>query len=245
MRRIVEAQKEIRHPKIPNIIATYERTDAYIIVMNYIEGISLDSLILQKHNDSLENSSDVIENPTSIIKNEFISWMTQVCEILHYLHTREKPIIHRNIKPSNILFNSQSSCIYLIGFDIMKQYDIHDCSRYTECLGSPGYAAPEQYGGMGRTDARTDIYGLGITMYALLTGKNPSTELISDTSIKKVNPTFSNELDRIIVKSTQRSPDERYQSCDELAYELKCIPYIYRSPHNGWLHKIWSCFKKR
>lgn len=245
MRRIVEVQKEIRHPQIPYIIATYEQTDSYIIVMNHIEGISLDSLILQKHNDFLGNSIDVIENQTLIIKNEFISWMTQVCEILHYLHTREKPIVHRNITPSNILYNFQTRCVYLIGFDIIKQCDINDHDHYTECLGVPGFAAPEQYGGLGRTDARTDIYALGMTMYSLLTGIDPRRESITDTSIRIVDPAFSYELDQMIVKATQRDRDKRHQSCDELAYELKCIPYIYRSPHKGWLHKIWRCFKKR
>ena len=91
---------------------------------------------------------------------------------------------------------------------------------YTTCLGTVGYAAPEQFGGMGQTDARTDIYCLGATLYHLVTGCNPSEPPYEMKPIREINPSLSGGLERIILKCTQRNPEDRYQSAAELMYAL-------------------------
>ncbi|MGN1319885.1 MAG: serine/threonine protein kinase, partial [Acutalibacteraceae bacterium] len=91
----------------------------------------------------------------------------------------------------------------------------------TTCLGTVGYAAPEQFGGMGQTDARTDIYCLGATLYHLVTGMNPCEPPYEIKPIRDINPTLSSGLERIILKCTQRNPEDRYQSCAELMYALE------------------------
>lgn len=90
-----------------------------------------------------------------------------------------------------------------------KETSIED----TSCLGTQGYAAPEQYGGHGQTDARTDIYTLGATMYHLLTGHNPSLPPYEMYPIRRWNPALSSGLEEIVLKCTQRNPNDRYQSC--------------------------------
>lgn len=143
----------------------------------------------------------------------------QLCEVLGYLHTRKNPIIYRDLKPDNIMLRPDGS-ITLIDFGIAreyKEYAAHD----TRALGTQGYAAPEQFGGQGQTDARTDIYGLGTTLYHLVTGYNPSEPPYEIFPIRHWNPSLSQGLERIIWKCIQRNPKDRYQSCAEILYALE------------------------
>lgn len=110
--------------------------------------------------------------------------------------------------------------ITLIDFGIAreyKEYATHD----TRALGTQGYAAPEQFGGQGQTDARTDIYGLGTTLYHLVTGYNPSEPPYEIFPIRHWNPSLSQGLEKIIWKCIQRNPKDRYQSCAEILYALE------------------------
>ena len=120
--------------------------------------------------------------------------------------------------------------IALIDFGTAREFKEKNLAD-TTCLGTVGYAAPEQYGGMGQTDARTDIYGLGATLYHLVTGCNPSEPPYEIKPIREINPSLSSGLERIIQKCVQRNPDERYQSAAELMYALdhyEEIDDIYR-----------------
>ncbi|MDE7121438.1 MAG: serine/threonine protein kinase, partial [Oscillospiraceae bacterium] len=121
-------------------------------------------------------------------------------------------------------------------FGTAKKYEFD--SGETTGLGTAGFAAPEQYGGHGRTDARTDIFCLGMTMYALLTGIDPQKDFIPETSIRKVNPEFPPGLDQIIQKCTRKNPDERYQSCEELLYYLERYKEIDKSSRKKKVMKV-------
>ena len=110
--------------------------------------------------------------------------------------------------------------ITLIDFGTAREYKSKNIAD-TTCLGTIGYAAPEQFGGMGQTDARTDIYCLGATLYHLVTGMNPCEPPYEIKPIRQINPALSNGLEKIIMKCTQRDPDARYQSCAELMYDLE------------------------
>ena len=90
----------------------------------------------------------------------------------------------------------------------------------TCCLGTNGYAAPEQFGGMGQTDARTDIYCLGTTLYHLVTGHNPSEPPYEIYPITKWDPGLSTGLERIIQKCTHKNPQDRYQTAAQLRFDL-------------------------
>lgn len=201
----IDTLKKLKHPNLPSIVDVIEDDDSFIIVMDYIEGRSLDKILK-------ENGAQ----PESYV----VEWAKQLCDVFGYLHTRTPPIIYRDMKPANVMLKPDGN-IMVIDFGTAKKYEI-DLGNTTG-IGTIGYAAPEQYigSGFGRTDARTDIYCLGYTLYHLLTGVDPCTNLITDRSIRAVNPALSRGLDEIIQKCTEYNPDDRYQSCAELMYDLE------------------------
>lgn len=201
----IETLKKLNHPNLPSIVDVIEDNDSFIIVMDYIEGNSLDKALLEHGAQPQEN---------------VIEWAMQLCDVLGYLHSCNPPIIYRDMKPANIMLKPDGN-IALIDFGTAKTYEI-DLGETTG-IGTIGYAAPEQFigSGMGRTDARTDIYCLGITLYHLLTGVDPCKNVIADKSIRAVNPALSPGLEEIIIKCTQPDPKDRYQSCDELLYAFE------------------------
>ena len=201
----IETLKKLKHPNLPSIVDVIEDEDSFIIVMDYIEGRSLDKIIE-------ENGAQ----PEAFV----VEWAKQLCDVFGYLHSRTPAIIYRDMKPANIMLKPDGN-IMVIDFGTAKNYEI-DLGETTG-IGTIGYAAPEQYigSGLGRTDARTDIYCLGITLYHLLTNVDPCKNLINDKSIRSVNPALSHGLDAIIQKCTQYYPDDRYQSCAELMYDLE------------------------
>ena len=193
------------HPNLPSIVDVIEDDESFIIVMDFIEGNSLDKILE-------ENGAQ----PEEYV----VEWAMQLCDVLGYLHSRTPPIIYRDMKPANIMLKPDGN-ITVIDFGTAKTYDI-DLGQTTG-IGTIGYAAPEQYrgSGYGRTDARTDIYCLGMTLYHLLTGVDPCKNIIADKSIRAINPSLSVGLDMIIQKCIQEHPDARYQSCAELMYDLQ------------------------
>ncbi len=201
----IETLKKLRHPNLPSIIDVIEDDESFIIVMDYIEGRSLDKIIE-------ENGAQ----PESYV----LEWAKQLCDVLGYLHSRTPPIIYRDMKPANVMLKPDGN-ITVIDFGTAKNYEIN--LGETTGIGTIGYAAPEQYigSGLGRTDARTDIYCLGMTLYHLLTNVDPCKNLISDKSIRAVNPALSHGLDAIIKKCTAYQPADRYQTCAELMYDLE------------------------
>ncbi len=196
--------KRLRHPNLPSIIDVIENSDNFLIVMDYIEGNSL-SAALEEY--GAQPQEDVIE------------WALQLCDVLGYLHSREPAIIYRDMKPANVMLKPDGT-LTLIDFGTAREYKTRNIAD-TTCLGTIGYAAPEQFGGMGQTDARTDIYCLGATLYHLVTGCNPSEPPYEIKPIREINPSLSGGLENIIIKCVQRNPDDRYQSCAELMYALE------------------------
>ena len=201
----IDTLKRLKHPNLPSIVDVIEDKDSFIIVMDYIEGHSLDR---------------ILEETGAQPEKEVVKWAKQLCDVLGYLHTRKPPIIYRDMKPANIMLRPDGN-IMVIDFGTAKDYVIE--IGKTTGIGTIGYAAPEQYveSGMGRTDARTDIFGLGMTLYHLLTNVDPCKYLIRDKSIRTVNPTLSHGLDVIVKKCIQDLPENRYQSCAELMYDLE------------------------
>ena len=201
----IDTLKRLKHPYLPSIVDVIEDDETFIIVMDYVEGWSLDK-ILEEH--GVQQESVVVE------------WAKQLCDVMGYLHSRTPAIIYRDMKPANVMLKPDGT-VTLIDFGTAKNYEIN--YGETTGIGTIGYAAPEQYigSGLGRTDVRTDIYCLGMTLYHLLTGQDPCRNLISDTSIRAVNPALSRGLDSIIRKCTAHQPEDRYQSCEELMYDLE------------------------
>lgn len=221
--------KKLKHPNLPSIIDVIEDEDRFLIVMDYIEGISLEKALKQSEAGAL---------PQDLV----IEWGKQLCDVLGYLHSRKPPIIYRDMKPSNVMLKPDGD-VTLIDFGTAREFKENKVAD-TSVLGTAGYAAPEQYGGHGQTDARTDIYCLGATLYHLVTGQNPCTYQygifpFQEYPIRHWNPELSSGLEAIISKCTMQHPDERYQSCAELLYALEHFEELddeYRKKQSRKLH---------
>lgn len=196
--------KRLNHPHLPSIIDVIDGDGSFLIVMDFIEGKTL---------------KDVLNEYGAQPQESVIDWAKQLCDVLGYLHSREPAIIYRDMKPSNVMLKPDGNVV-LFDFGTAREYKAQSLED-TTCLGTRGYAAPEQYGGQGQTDARTDIYCLGATMYHLLTGHNPSEPPYEMYPIRYWNPGLSAGLEAIILKCTQQNPIDRYQSCAELLYALE------------------------
>ena len=195
--------KQLDHPAIVRIVDIIDNGDVIYIIEDYIEG---------------ETLSSVLETQGAQPQELVIEWAMQICEALEYLHTRKPPIIYRDMKPANVMIKPDGN-IKVIDFGIAREYKDQSLAD-TVSLGTKGYAAPEQFGGKGQTDARTDVYCLGVTLHHLLTGQNPCEPPYEIYPIRHWNPQLSAGLEAIIQKCTQLNPDDRYQSCAELLYAL-------------------------
>lgn len=199
--------KSLDHPYIVRITDIIELENVIYIVEDFVEGQTLGEILAK-------------EGPQP--QERVIKWAIQLCEALEYLHTREHPIIYRDMKPANVMLRTEGDSwendkIKIIDFGIARTYK-EDNIEDTKSLGTRGYAAPEQFGGQGQTDARTDIYCLGKTLYHLLTGKFPYDNM---DPIRTWNPMLDPGLENIIEKCIQAKPEDRFQSCAELIYAFK------------------------
>ena len=197
--------KLLAHISIPQLYDIYDDDEKLCIVMEFIEGKNLSEIIKS------------IENPLD--EYTVVSWSKQLCRVLFYLHTLKPPRIFRDLKPANIILQP-NGVIKLIDFGTMKIYD-ESRAEDTVNLGTKGYAAPEQFGGRGQTDARTDIYGLGMTMFHLITGVNPALPPFEFKPISFYRKDISKGLEKIIMKCIEVDREERYQSAMALLYDLE------------------------
>jgi serine/threonine protein kinase len=208
VRKSLEAEtnllKKLSHKNLPSVVDVIDQDNNFLVVMDYIEGTTLEKLVDEK---GAQKQEDVVD------------WAIQLCDVLQYLHTRTPAIVYRDMKPSNIMLKNDGS-IVLIDFGTAREYK-NDSSSDTTYLGTCGYAAPEQFGRKGQSDFRTDIYCLGATMYHLLTGHNPSKVPYQMYPLTTWNSTLSKGLEAIITKCTQNNPNDRFQSVAELKKALE------------------------
>ncbi len=200
----IEIMKRLYHISLPRVVDVFRDEQGLFIVESNIEGTGLDRL-LQRHG--------------SFAVDKVIDWSLELCDILKYLHgVRPKPIIYRDMKPSNIML-TQGSRLVLVDFGISKEFCEHQ-DKDIFLAGTSAYAAPEQLIKGGRTDQRTDIYNMGATMYQLLhgrlaKGKNESAALDKDKAAAVVNG--------IIAKCMENIPEDRYQRVEDIQKELRAV----------------------
>jgi basic membrane protein A len=200
----------LRHPNLPRV------TDHFIIegqgqylVMDYIEGEDLRTILEQ--------------NGEPLPENQVIGWLVEICDALCYLHAQAVPVIHRDIKPANIKITSAGKAL-LVDFGIAKAYSSESRTTQGARAFTPGYSPFEQYG-EAATDARSDIYALGATAYAVLTGQAPTESIARMAGAllpqpRQLNPAISPQTERIILKALEVMPDKRFQSALEFKQAL-------------------------
>lgn len=198
-----ELMKKLDHPAIPRIVDIIDREDdpQIYIVMDYVEGDPLDK---------------VVEEYGAQSEEVVIDWAKQICDTLNYLHNQKPPIIYRDMKPANLMLKPEGN-LKIIDFGISREYKEQNLAD-TTVLGTKGYAPPEQFGSR-QTDARSDIFALGMTLYHLVTGVDPRKN--DYVPIRQWNPQLSEGFEYIINKCVQISPEDRYQNCNELMYDLE------------------------
>ncbi len=177
--REVDLLSGLHHPQVPRIHNHFSDREHWYLVMDYLEGTTLETYL---HTRAARGQPLQVE--------EVLAMGVQLCTVLEYLHTRQPPVIFRDLKPGNIL-RSPGGTLHLIDFGIARHFrpgQAHD----TQALGSPGYAAPEQYG-HAQTTPQSDIYSLGVLLCTLLSGQDPSEQPLGLSPLrpKVCGPEFS------------------------------------------------------
>ena len=200
----------VRHQHLPRVTDHFVMEDqGQYLVMDYIEGEDL--------RQRMERMGNITEEDAILIG-------AAVCDALSYLHTRRPPVLHRDIKPGNIKITPNGE-IYLVDFGLAKLVQGSQTTTTGARAMTPGYSPPEQYG-TARTDPRSDVYSLGATLYAALSGVIPEDGLarvmdnLQLSPIRKHNPKISRRLAATIEKAMEAYPDDRYQTADEFRHGL-------------------------
>jgi hypothetical protein len=200
----------LRHPNLPRVIDHFSISgQGQYLVMDYIEG------------EDLQHKIDQAAGP--LPEAQAIKWILQICDALNYLHSRTPPIIHRDIKPANVRITPDETAM-LVDFGIAKVYDPERRTTLGAQAVTPGYSPFEQYG-QTSTDARTDVYALGATLYAALTGHEPPESIarVAGTRLRpphELNPAITPRTEAIIQQAMEIMPDQRFQSLAELRSAL-------------------------
>jgi serine/threonine-protein kinase len=194
------------HPNLPKVSDYFAENGREYLVMDFVEGRDLYEVLHEalRHNMFLD-------------EQQVLDWATQLLDALEYMHNQDPPVVHRDIKPSNIKLTPRGT-VKLVDFGLVKVLQSNDSRTVTvvQGRGTVAYTPLEQYGGdSGFTDARSDIYAMGATLYHLLTGQPPvdAKERFlrpgALTAIRQINPNVSPRCERVIFQSLAMHPSER------------------------------------
>ena len=220
------------HNHIPKVRESFEWSNRVYLVMDFVDGNNLEQIFSRNGGRPLP-------------EREVLLWMLPICDALQYLHTRTPPILHRDVKPSNIIVTPAGHPV-LVDFGIAKEHQpgANRTATFVRKAGTEGYAPPEQYSAGGPTGPWSDVYGLGATLYQLLTGRIPPTaveRIALDAPMPRpraLNPTLSPITDAVIWRALAIRPGDRYQSVLEFAQAIMpAVPELASGASDGaaWL----------
>jgi eukaryotic-like serine/threonine-protein kinase len=192
----------LSHPGIPRFYTCLIERGRVYIVMDLVRGIDLEDLVRQRG---------------TLSERTVLSIASQVCDVLQYLHTQETPVIFRDVKPSNIMYDSHG-LVSMIDFGIARLTS----SQSGHIMGTPGYAPPEQY--RGDVSPASDIYALGATMHHLLSGRDPRGQKPFEfPPLKQLIPKISEQTAAIVHHALQIAPHERFFNVLEMRTAIRTI----------------------
>jgi F-box protein 11 len=198
----------LTHPNLPRIYDHFEEQQRWYMVMDYIEGQTLEMMLQTAPAGKLELPL-------------VLHIANQLCTVLNYLHTRQPPLIFRDLKPANIMI-TEDEHIYLIDFGIARLFKMGQ-AKDTVALGTPGYAAPEQFG-RAQSTALTDIYGFGATLHHLLSGRDPSDEPFHFPPLTLDQYAAGPDLAALIKRMVAPQKEQRPASIQEIKQILQKLP---------------------
>jgi serine/threonine protein kinase len=229
---------QLNHPNLPRLYEYFQRPDHWYLIMDFIVGETLDEYQSKAPRQRL-------------LLSDALDIGIQLCTVLHYLHSQQPPIIFRDLKPSNII-RAPKGQIYLIDFGIARYFKPGQ-PKDTMALGSPGYAAPEQYG-KAQTTPRADIYSLGAVLHQLLTTRDPSEAPFRFTPLRPKDPQshsdpgslttsmveiLVNKLETLIASMLDMDVNKRPSDVISVKEELHVISKLWSEIHKSyWRPKL-------
>ena len=218
--------QELDHNNIPKVRESFEWDERGYLVMDYVDGENLEQYLRR------------LGRP--LPEEQALRWMLPICDALQYLHTRTPPLLHRDVKPANIIVTPSGHPV-LVDFGIAKAHlpGMNQTVTFVRKAGTEGYAPPEQYAATGLTGPWSDVYGLGATLYQLLTAQVPQTaveRITGDTPMPRpraLNPAITPGTDAAIMRALELRPANRYQTVTEFAAQMMEALQLARYAGNG------------
>lgn len=208
-RRLFEQEAQLilrlQHPNIVGGEELFSWQERLYLVMEYVSGETLEKRLRDANAPSFEQDA--------------LRWAIQMARVFAYLHGQQPPIIYRDLKPANVMLLPDGT-LKFIDFGVARTHK-QGKSKDTVAIGTLGYAPPEQYG-KGQTDARSDIYTLGATLYHLLTNVPPRPlHTPKAGEIVAFNPSVQARTEQIVIRAMQQNRDHRFQSAVEMEQEMQ------------------------
>ena len=200
---------QLEHPSIPTIYDHFIENNKYYLVMRWIGGGDL--------SQQMQVRGGTVDEAT------VTKWSIQICDVLHYIHSQQPPIIYRDLKPANLMLDDRTGRVMLVDFGIARI--VRPTEKGVTAIGTMGYAPPELFAG--KAEPRTDIYSLGATMFHMLTGADPQDNplLIFDFSKfptpRKLNPKISEGMEKILMRTVAHEVTDRPESALQLMRDLQ------------------------
>jgi hypothetical protein len=203
----------LRHPALPRLFASFTEGGRSYLVMEEVPGRSLEEYA--RRHDRLTDE-------------QILHWGLELCEVLHFLHSQPEPIVYRDLKPSNVLQHAGTGTLMLVDFGVARHATPGLAGT---AVGTPGYAAPEQYQGM--VDVRSDVYALGATLHQLLTGYDAEREPpFRHPPVRKLNPAVSEATAAAVDRALALNPDDRYANALDMFDAIRSA--LHPSPEMAW-----------
>lgn len=202
-RREAKMLSELRHESLPVVVDFFCEDSRHYLVMEFIAGETLAERIAR-------------DGPASV--QQVLKWGLQLSQVLQYLHSQSPPVIFRDLKPDNVMVVTNSNQLKLVDFGLARHFQPGK-KRDTQAAGSVGYCAPEQWEDSDQSDERSDIYGLGATLYHLLTGRVPS-PTYNQQSLKVHRSDIDASVEEIVLRCLRPAPIDRFRNGQELSQAL-------------------------
>jgi serine/threonine protein kinase len=214
----------IRNHHLPQVYDALEANGRFYLVMELIEGHNLlDTLRSRVPGGIVGEQEPFRQQRGPCSEREVLDWLLPIIDVLQELHSRSNPILHRDIKPGNIILRPDQSAV-LVDFGLTRLYDPQRETGTLARAVTEGFSPPEQY--MGRTTPQSDIYALAATMYLMLTNRMPQMAMqrsVHDTLIppRQLNPALSPSVERALLKALSVQAGLRFQSMREFGEALR------------------------